>query len=123
MLSLYSNPSLYFNYLDKTFEDFLSFKSTIEYYLNEDKSISFYLDVPGVDESNLTVEVKENIVHVSGERKVRNTTSSIKKSFVVNKKYNLDELKAELSNGVLIITVPEKQPAVHQPKKITIIKK
>lgn len=121
MLSLYSNP--YFNHLDRVFEDFVTSKSFTEYYLNEDKSISFYLDVPGVDDSNLTVEVKDNVVHVTGERKTRNSTSLIKKSFTVHKKYNLDDLKAELSNGVLVLTVPEKISQSAEVKKIQVLKK
>jgi len=120
---LYTNP--FYTISEKLFDD-LAFsskkieKSFIDYTINDDKSITFYLDVPGVNEDNLSIEVKDYVLTVNGERKMGKSNSTIKKSFHINKKYDLDSLKAELNNGVLSISINEKPATVNESRKIPI---
>ena len=71
----------------------------------EDGSLSFSTDVPGIDAEDLKVELTSRIVLVSGERKNQNSSYKIEKSFVIPQGFDTESLKSELSNGVLTFNV------------------
>jgi len=87
-------------------------------------------DLPGVRKEDISVEVKENILIIRGERK---TDASIKeenyfrrercfgsfsRSFTLNEAIHPDKIIAKFKDGVLNITIPE--PEETQPKQITV---
>ena len=111
-----------FNAFSQVWDPFYSNmpKLGIEHYLNDDKSLVYVIDVPGIKESDLTIEVENNTVVVKGERKTHNSSLKLHKSFSVSKDYNLDNVNAELSDGLLTLTFPLKEKPPEKIKQIPI---
>lgn len=88
--------------------------------INDDKSVTFTIDLPGVKESELVVEVKDNkhrsIVYVDAKRKTATVSSTISKSFAISDEYDSSTLEASLQDGVLTLHVQLKK---QQEEKLT----
>lgn len=86
------------------------------------------LDVPGVEQQNLSIDIQENILTLKGDRKDRYknddgefaTFASFTKSFKIPKDTSLDDLDASLDNGVLDIVIPKLKPVEPVTKSIQI---
>ena len=92
------------------------------YTANEDGSMSITLDVPGVKQEDVSVEVKQRTVHIKAERK-GNTYANFVQSFTVPSEYDLETLGAELADGVLTITIKPTNKPESTAKKIEVISK
>ena len=91
-----------------------------EYKRNDDGSLSVSLDLPGVEEKDISVEVtSDNLLQIRGQRKTATSSYSVNKSFSVPDLYDTDHITAELKNGVLTLTLPTKQ-TVKDVKKVAI---
>ncbi len=88
-------------------------------------SIVLKAEIPGLDKSDFSVTVKENILTIKGEKKQENdveedrfhrverTYGSFQRSFTLPKTVDQEKLEAEYKNGVLVITlskIPEAKP-------------
>lgn len=92
----------------------------IEYKKKDDNSLAVSVDLPGIEEQDVSVEVtSDNILQIRGERKTSTSSYTVTKSFLVPEVYDADNIKAELKNGVLTLTLPPKQ-VVKDIKKIAI---
>ena len=100
-----------------------------DYKIEEDeKNYIIEMDMPGVKKEDLEVGVKENILSIYAERKKEDKTEN-KESVVVSKyeqSFNIsakgidvDNIQANLDNGVLKITLPKKEEIKFE-KKIEI---
>jgi HSP20 family protein len=117
------NRSLFDTFFYEPFEGIANNASRwgIEYKKNEDASLSVSIDVPGIEEKDITVEVSENnILSVIGERKTKNSSYTVNKSFHISDEYESKDIKAELRNGVLTVTVPSKPKKTKEAVKVTI---
>jgi HSP20 family protein len=87
-------------------------------------------DLPGVREADIDVSVTGNVVTISGRRELENREEG-EQFFALERNYgtfmrtltlpegaNLDDIKADLKDGVLALTIP-KRPEV-QPRRISI---
>lgn len=95
-----------------------------------DAGIVIQVDLPGVDKSNVAVEVKENVLTIQGERMVDKTASeenyyrrertcgTFQRSFTLRHHVAPDSVKASFKNGVLKIEIPK--PEEDLPKRITV---
>ena len=118
------------NYFDRLFEDTFetmvkdlfhaSYLPTGNYEKTEDGSLAVSIDVPGIKEEDITVEIDGSIVNVRGETKTTNSHRRISQSFTIPEGYASDNVKAELSNGVLRLTMASKQLPDKEVKKIPI---
>jgi HSP20 family molecular chaperone IbpA len=82
----------------------------IEYKKTEDGSLAISVDLPGIEEKDIEVEVTtDNILQIRGERKTATSSYSVDKSFSVPEVYDTDKITAHLKNGVLTLTLPGKQ--------------
>lgn len=97
--------------------------TNLGYHKNEDGTLSVALDVPGIKEEDLNIEVKDGTVRIYGETKTERSYRKISQAFSVPEGYHTDEVKAELANGVLTITLPAKQKPQPEVKKIAISSK
>ena len=89
-------------------------------------------DVPGLGEGDVDVTVTGNVVTVAGKREAEQTQEgqwyhasersfgAFSRTLTLPDSANLDELSANLKNGVLTLHIP-KRPEV-QPRKINLIK-
>lgn len=93
----------------------------MEYSKKEDGSLAVSIDVPGVTEENINVEISaDNILTVKGERKTANSSYSVHKSLSIPEGYDADNIRAELKNGVLTLTLASKPTPQKEVKKIAI---
>ena len=87
-------------------------------------------ELPGVKPEEVNVNVENNVLTVSGERKlearderegyhrVERTYGTFTRSFAVPNNVAADAVEAELTEGVLTVRLPKKAEA--QPKKVTV---
>ena len=90
------------------------------------------LDVPGLTESDLSLEVKDDVLTINGHKEER-TEDKDKHYYRVERSYGSfqrtlalpddaigDEIKANLDNGVLRLEIPRRETATQEVKRISI---
>lgn len=119
------------NYFDRLFEDTFATMThdlftapwaaiRTESKKNEDGSLAISIDIPGIKEEDIIIEVQDNIVNIKGARKTATSSYTINKSFTIPEGYSSDDIKAELINGVLTFTLIGKSLPEKEIKKIPI---
>ena len=126
--------------MDRLFDDFFNL-STVDFFdsewlpaidiINDEKNMYIKADVAGIDEKDINVTVQDNILTISGERteeqnESKNSTftllerkkGSFSRSILLPDGVKAENVKAELKNGVLTITLPKGKPV--ETKKIKI---
>ena len=88
------------------------------------------IELPGVVKEKVSVEVKENILTIKGERKHENEVQlenfyrrersygSFRRAFNLHYVVNPEKIKARFNDGVLRIEVPK--PEKEKPKQVTV---
>jgi HSP20 family protein len=105
---------------------------TTDVYTNNDKELIVEAHLPHFEEKDVHVEVEKNVLVVRAERHekqedkdkkyvVRESSSSFYRRIHLPDRANTDNIKANLEDGVLKVTVPFKE--LPQPKKIAIASK
>lgn len=128
------------NSMDRLFDDFFTL-SPMEFFDSEwlpaidmyddEKNIYVKADVAGIEEKDLNVIIQENIMTITGERVdekkesrgrgcviSERRTGSFSRSVSIPENVKQENIKAELKNGVLTVTLPKEKPA--QLKEIRI---
>jgi len=121
---------------DKELEKFFDVFSKSDYYapaceiLDEEKNFTISLDIPGLRKDEIEIEVKDNHLHVTGERKAQEgqTRENVLRSerrygkfsrvFSLPQNVNAEAIEARFENGVLDIRLPKEEKS--QTKKIAI---
>lgn len=97
---------------------------------DEEKFYSVGLDIPGLRKEELDIEVKDNQLHITGERRFEEKTEKnnilrserrygkFSRVFTLPQNVNTDGIEARFENGVLEIVIPKEVKT--QTKKITI---
>ena len=92
-----------------------------------DEKVGIIAEIPGLDKSQLNVEVEDGILTISGDKHgvweeegakvIRRElkASSFKRSFQLGELLDGDNIKADFKDGVLSISVPKIEP--EKPKK------
>ena len=90
-----------------------------------EKEIRISLDVPGVKASDISVTTDDKSIHINGTRRLfgncgeTKKKSSFSKSFPVdNHVVDLSQMKANLADGVLVVSAPKKPKP--EPRSILI---
>ena len=96
------------SYFDNIFENMLTSFDGIEQKVNDDGLLNITLDIPGIKESDLNVEISDGVINISGERKTATSVSSMRRSFSIPDGYDSDSVKAELKDGVLTLILASK---------------
>ena len=73
-----------------------------------------------IAEEDISIEVQDNIVNIKGTRKTATSSYTVNKSFTIPEGYSSDDIKAELINGVLSLTLKGKPLPEKEVKKIPI---
>lgn len=93
----------------------------VEYKKAEDGTLEVAIDVPGIEEKDIVVEVNnQNVLQVRGERKTKTSTYTVNKSFSIPEEYDTANIKAELKNGVLTVTLSTVPVKNKETKKVTV---
>ena len=94
-----------------------------------DDKIGIVAEIPGLDKKNVTVDVEDQVLTISGDkhglqddggkcitRELKQ--SSFKRSFNLGEHLDGDDVSAKFKDGMLSISIPKKEP--EQPKKHSI---
>ena len=119
------------NIFDDFFNDSLFFKSNFrnEFTPNADiaetdKSFEFSFDLPGVKKSDLSIEMNNGNITISGERKMRNNKNGknyhslesrygkFSRSFELPTGINENKIDAKFTDGILNISIPKDEKKV-----------
>lgn len=95
----------------------------------KDEELVMVAELPGVQKEDLTLEIKENLLRVAGERKIdygegvsRHRTErrpfKFDRSLRLPFRVEIDKSKAELKNGILVVALPRAE--ADKPKQISI---
>jgi len=96
-----------------------------------DKSVEIYLFTPGLEASELDVNIEKNLLSVSGERKADDLdkeaynrperfVGKFKRTIALSEDVDPEKTEAVYRNGVLHITVAKKEKAQPQKIKVTV---
>lgn len=83
----------------------------------EDKFFLVSVDMPGLKRDDIKIEVLENILTVTGERKEKNPDRqyTLKRSFSLPREVNAEGIEANYEDGVLKLYLPKTEaPAARQ---------
>ncbi len=95
-----------------------------------EKEIVLDVELPGLDKEDIKVEVKDNTLTVSGERKYERKNESGKcctserhygrfeRTFGLSDAVQADKIDATFKNGVLSLTLPKAEKAI--PREISV---
>ncbi len=76
----------------------------------EDDSYVFRSDAMGLEQSDITIDVKDSILEItSNPEKSGRFTSNINKKIKVGSKIDVNSISANLKNGVLEVRMPMKE--------------
>jgi len=90
------------------------------------------VDLPGVKKEDITVNVEDNILTISGERKFKNEVKeedyykiessygSFSRSFTLPEKVDIENIHANTQDGVLEVVIPKLETVENKSKKIEI---
>lgn len=90
------------------------------------------LDLPGIKKEDIEITTEDNILTISGERKLKDETKKedyyrvesvygkFSRSFTLPEKIDMESIHAESSDGVLEVIIPKLKEEDTKPKKIEI---
>ena len=92
----------------------------LHYFYETEEAVTLTVDVPGVTAKDLQVQIEDNVVRVSGERKTAGNESKFIRSFSIDPQIvDVENINANLDCGVLTLTAPKlNKPTV--TKTITV---
>jgi HSP20 family protein len=97
-----------------------------------DKEIVVEAELPGIDEKDVQVSVRDGVLSLKGEKKserdekkdtyhlVERSYGSFERSFSLPDSADQDNITADFNKGVLRIVIPKRAEAVKAEKKIAI---
>jgi HSP20 family molecular chaperone IbpA len=86
--------------------------------LNEDGSLSIFIEIPGIKESNLKISIFENEIAIEGKRETKFSNKIVSHSLSIPIGFSSENIKAELIDGVLTLTLQKN----NEVKSVKIIK-
>jgi HSP20 family protein len=90
------------------------------------------LDLPGIKKEDIEITTEDNILTISGERKIKEEVKEedyykieshygkFSRSFTLPEKIDIENIHAESKDGVLEVVIPKLKSEDNRPKKIEI---
>ncbi len=90
------------------------------------------LDLPGIKKEDIEITTEDNLLTISGERKLKEEAKEedyykvesrygkFSRSFTLPEKVNVEDIHAESKEGVLEVVIPKLKEEEKKPKKIEI---
>ena len=128
--------------IDRLFDDFFqptlsaeegvsmwNWHPVVDIFENDDHVV-IKAELPGVDKKDISVDVKDRILTLSGERssdsevkednyyRKERSYGKFERSFTLPADVDPDKVKADYKDGILQIEIPK--PEEHKPKQITV---
>ena len=109
----------------------IAFKPTVN---TREADDAYYIEVelPGVKKENISIDVNDELLTVSGQRELKNeykdsnlyriesSYGKFERSFTLPEDVDSDKIEATSNNGVLEIKIPKVEKVEKKPKKIEI---
>ncbi len=142
------NPINEFRDLRRSFDIFNSIVNSVEAKNRDDSSIVAFvpsvntregdyayhveIDLPGIKKDDIDIDVENNVLTISGERKVKDEVKEddyykiesrygkFSRSFTLPEKVDTENIHAESKDGVLEVVVPKLKEVEKKAKKIKI---
>ncbi|MDL5045059.1 Hsp20/alpha crystallin family protein [Oscillatoria amoena NRMC-F 0135] len=124
-------PTSFSNLIDRFFNDSMTRSGGSAYsfvprvdIMENDKAYEIHVAVPGMNKEDFKIELKENYMTISGERKltqeknennfhsVETQYGTFSRSFSLPENINTSKIGAKYVNGILEITVPKDEKKV-----------
>jgi HSP20 family protein len=98
--------------------------------IEDDQKLMFKVEVPGIEEKDIKVEVENNVLTVRGERKLEKDIKeenfrrmerhygAFTRSFTLPSSVDAEKIEANFTNGLLAIQMPKRAEA--KPKQIKV---
>lgn len=98
----------------------------------DEKKYEITLDVPGLSEADLSIEVKDDVLTISGKKdersenedkhfyRVERRYGSFQRTLALPKDADVDGIRAQLKEGVLSLEIPRSAVEAQEVKKIEI---
>ncbi len=98
--------------------------------IEDEQKLTFKVEVPGIEEKDIKVEVENNVLTVRGERKLEKEVKeenfrrmerhygAFARSFSLPPSVDAEKIEANFNNGVLAIQMPKRAEA--KPKQIKV---
>jgi len=117
---------------DNTFDSGANFEPSVN---TREGEFAYHIemDLPGINKNDISVEVKDDSVIISGERKIRNEVNeddyykieshygSFARSFSLPENVDFENIRAESNDGVLEVIIPKLENSEeNEAKKIKI---
>lgn len=98
-------------------------RSTEHDFKETDQAYFISVDLPGVNQSNLDIQLEEETLFINATRKKsmlegEDKEQKITKTFIIPKNVDKDKVQAHCEDGVLFLALPKLEKA--RPKKIEI---
>ena len=102
--------------------------------IEADDHFNIELAAPGKNKSDFTIELDEGVLTISSETATKSNEkdgsltrkefgySSFKRSFNIPETVSADKISASYKEGILTVSLPKKEEALPQPKKMISIK-
>jgi HSP20 family protein len=109
------------SYFDNTTEAVFTPKVDI---MESDKAYELHFAVPGFNKDNFELNIDENVLEVSGERKfeeeksdkkfksIQTSWGSFKRSFSLPENIAVEKIDAKYNNGILEVVIPKDETKV-----------
>ncbi len=100
----------------------------------DDQRLAFKVEVPGIDEKDINVEIENNVLTVRGERKLlrdmkeenfrrmERRYGAFSRSFTFPSTVDPEKIEANYSHGVLAIQMPKRAEARAKQIKVNVSK-
>ncbi|MBX2942909.1 MAG: Hsp20/alpha crystallin family protein [Cyclobacteriaceae bacterium] len=117
-------PTSFSNLIDRFFNDSMqrsgqsTFVPKVDV-IEGEKAFELHVEVPGMKKEDFNVEVNDNYLTISGERKfsteknekdyhsIETRYGSFSRSFTLPESVNSDKIDAKYNNGILELTIPK----------------
>jgi HSP20 family protein len=102
--------------------------------IEADDHFDIELAAPGNKKADFKIELEEGVLTISSETEIKSTEkessftrkefgySAFKRSFNIPDSVSADKISANYKEGILSVSLPKKQEALPQPKKLISIK-
>lgn len=99
-----------------------------------DNEFTISVDLPGLEKKDINIEVRDNILRISGEKKAKSekkdenfhrierVSGYFNRSIQLPNSISDDNIQARLKNGVLTVTFPKTAESINKAKHIEIQK-
>lgn len=116
---------------ETTLTKITSFRPSVDAYEDDNKYV-IKASLPGIEKENININVEEKRITISGERKHSEEIKeenmykseilygTFERTFTLAEEINVDDVKADFTNGLLKLELPKKEEVKAKAKTITL---